>query len=180
LSVKSEALSTQHSAAPHNSPNAIWREEQAGRRSCLVTVRGLVHKPHCGQTGACWVALPDALEHRPPEWGHSIDNGFVAKFTCKTNTNNLFWLKDPIDGHSAKSPVFKPALKSNFATKPRKPPPGVVHHSDRGVQYASGVYIAALREHGMVPSMSRPANPYDNASCESFMRTLKREEIRAG
>jgi putative transposase len=45
----------------------------------------------------------------------------------------------------------------------RKPRPGVVHHSDRGVQYASGVYIAMLRKHDMIPSMSRPANPYDNA-----------------
>jgi hypothetical protein len=61
----------------------------------------------------------------------------------------------------------------------RKPPPGLVYHSDRGVQYASGAYVAVLRKHGMIPSMSRPANPYDNASCESFMKTLKREEIYA-
>ena len=61
----------------------------------------------------------------------------------------------------------------------RQPPPGVVHHSDRGVQYASDDYVGLLRKHGMIPSMSRPANPYDNASCESFMKTLKREEIYA-
>jgi putative transposase len=61
----------------------------------------------------------------------------------------------------------------------RKPPPGLVHHSDRGVQYASGDYVKILRKHQMIPSMSRPANPYDNASCESFMKTLKREEIYA-
>ena len=61
----------------------------------------------------------------------------------------------------------------------RTPPPGLVHHSDRGVQYASGDYVALLAAHGMIPSMSRPANPYDNASCESFMKTLKREEIYA-
>ncbi len=59
----------------------------------------------------------------------------------------------------------------------RHPPPGLVHHSDRGVQYASGEYVALLRTHQIIPSMSRPANPYDNASCESFMKTLKREEI---
>jgi putative transposase len=62
----------------------------------------------------------------------------------------------------------------------RQPPPGVVHHSDRGIQYACGDYVDILRKHGMIPSMSRPANPYDNASCESFMKTLKREEINAG
>ena len=61
----------------------------------------------------------------------------------------------------------------------RQPPPGLVHHSDRGVQYASGDYVRILRKHQMIPSMSRPANPYDNASCESFMKTLKREEIYA-
>ena len=62
----------------------------------------------------------------------------------------------------------------------RKPPPGLVHHSDRGVQYACDDYVGLLRQHQMIPSMSRPANPYDNASCESFMKTLKREEIYAG
>jgi putative transposase len=61
----------------------------------------------------------------------------------------------------------------------RQPPPGLVHHSDRGVQYASADYVKLLLEHHMIPSMSRPANPYDNASCESFMKTLKREEIYA-
>jgi putative transposase len=61
----------------------------------------------------------------------------------------------------------------------RQPPLGLVHHSDRGVQYASGEYAAVLRKRQMIPSMSRPANPYDNASCESFMKTLKREEIYA-
>src|SRR4029078_4765976 len=61
----------------------------------------------------------------------------------------------------------------------RQPPPGLVHHSDRGVQYASGDYVRILRKHQMIPSMSRPANPYDNASCESFLKTLKREEIYA-
>jgi putative transposase len=61
----------------------------------------------------------------------------------------------------------------------RQPPPGLVHHSDRGVQYASGDYVKLLQRHHMIPSMSRPANPYDNASCESFLKTLKREEIYA-
>ena len=61
----------------------------------------------------------------------------------------------------------------------RQPPPGLVHHSDRGVQYACGDYVRILSKYQMIPSMSRPANPYDNASCESFMKTLKREEIYA-
>lgn len=59
----------------------------------------------------------------------------------------------------------------------RQPGPGLVHHSDRGFQYASKEYVEVLQAHKMEPSMSRPANPYDNAACESFMKTLKREEI---
>src|SRR5579864_4695321 len=59
------------------------------------------------------------------------------------------------------------------AIERRQPAPGLVHHSDRGVQYASEDYGVVLERHGMIPSMSRPANPYDNASCESFIKTLK-------
>jgi putative transposase len=73
-----------------------------------------------------------------------------------------------------------PIVALEKAITGRQPPQGVVHHSDRGIQYACGDYVAILRRHGMIPSMSRPANPYDNASCESFMKTLKREEINAG
>ena len=54
-----------------------------------------------------------------------------------------------------------------------------MHHSDRGVQYASQQYTALLGIHGILPSMSRPGNPYDNAFCESFIKTLKREQIWA-
>ncbi len=55
--------------------------------------------------------------------------------------------------------------------------PGLVHHSDRGSQYASGDYTDLLRENGIDISMSRKANPWDNAACESFMKTLKYEEV---
>ena len=55
--------------------------------------------------------------------------------------------------------------------------PGLVHHSDRGVQYASGDYTGLLKENGIDISMSRKANPWDNAACESFMKTLKYEEV---
>jgi len=55
--------------------------------------------------------------------------------------------------------------------------PGLVHHSDRGVQYASQEYTGLLKEHGIVISMSRKGNPWDNAACESFIKTLKYEEV---
>lgn len=67
------------------------------------------------------------------------------------------------------------ALES--ALKQRQPAPGLVHHSDRGVQYASGDYVKRLETAGITISMSRPGNPYDNAWAESFMKTLKVEEV---
>jgi putative transposase len=69
------------------------------------------------------------------------------------------------------------ALQNAIAS--RTPRPGLVHHSDRGIQYASGDYGKVLDEHQIIASMSRLANPWDNAKCESFMKTLKREEIHA-
>ena len=59
----------------------------------------------------------------------------------------------------------------------RQPSPGLIHHSDRGVQYASHAYSEMLKQHGAIISMSRKGNPYDNAACESFMKTLKQEEV---
>ena len=64
-----------------------------------------------------------------------------------------------------------------MALRQRRPAPGLVHHSDRGVQYASLDYTALLQEHKIQISMSRKGNPYDNAACESFMKTLKYEEV---
>jgi transposase InsO family protein len=80
-------------------------------------------------------------------------------------------------GRSLKAQL--PICALEHAIADRRPPPGVVHHSDQGVQYACSEYMQKLREHGMLPSMSRPSNPYDNATCESFLKTLKREEIHA-
>ena len=67
------------------------------------------------------------------------------------------------------------ALRMAIGT--RHPLPGCIHHSDRGVQYASGDYIKELVAHGFQISMSRKGNPYDNAYAESFIKTLKSEEV---
>jgi len=65
-----------------------------------------------------------------------------------------------------------------MAIAARRPAPGsLIHHSDRGVQYACGEYAAILAAHDIKPSMSRVGNPYDNAQAESFMKTLKQEEV---
>jgi putative transposase len=64
-----------------------------------------------------------------------------------------------------------------MALAQRQVQPGLVHHSDRGVQYASGDYTQLLKDHHIDISMSRKGNPWDNAACESFMKTLKYEEV---
>jgi transposase InsO family protein len=65
-----------------------------------------------------------------------------------------------------------------MAIAARQPAPdSLIHHSDRGVQYACGEYTSILETHGIQPSMSRVGNPYDNAKAESFMKTLKQEEV---
>ena len=67
------------------------------------------------------------------------------------------------------------ALRMALTNRP--PPPGLIHHSDRGVQYASKDYTDLLKAREIQISMSRKGNPYDNAACESFMKTLKYEEV---
>ena len=118
----------------------------------------------------------------------SIDQLWVADITYIRLRAEFVYLAVILDGFSRKvvgwalertltSRLAIAALEQAIAE--REPPPSLIHHSDRGVQYASGDYVAVLDKHQMIPSMSRPANPYDNASCESFIKTLKREEIYA-
>ena len=117
-----------------------------------------------------------------------VDQLWVADITYIRLKTEFVYLAVILEGFSRKvvgwsrertlaSCLAVAALQEAIAT--RKPPPGLVHHSDRGVQYASEEYVAVLEKQGMIPSMSRPANPYDNANCESFVKTLKREEIYA-
>jgi putative transposase len=69
------------------------------------------------------------------------------------------------------------ALRMALASRTVKP--GLIHHSDRGIQYACPAYIRVLEHHKMQPSMSRAGCPYDNAMAESFMKTFKKEEVDA-
>ena len=117
-----------------------------------------------------------------------IDQLWVADITYIRLQREFVYLAVILDAFSRKVVGWKldRTLASRLATEPleeaiqlRQPPPGLVHHSDRGIQYASAEYVTILNKNGIVPSMSRPANPYDNASCESFIKTLKREEIYA-
>lgn len=117
-----------------------------------------------------------------------VDQLWVADITYIRLQAEFVYLAVILDGRSRK--VVGWALERTLASRlviaalnqaiaERQPPPGLVHHSNRGAQYACAEYVAVLKKHGMIPSMSRPANPYDNASCESFIKTLKREEVHA-
>jgi len=64
-----------------------------------------------------------------------------------------------------------------MAVRQRRPSPGLIHHSDRGIQYASAEYRERLAAHRMVPSMSRPGHCYDNAPMEAFWSTMKNEMV---
>jgi transposase InsO family protein len=96
---------------------------------------------------------------------------FLAVVLDRFSRKAIGWALD----RTLQARVAVTALRQALAR--RQPPAGVVHHSDQGIQYACMDYIEELKANQMVPSMSRPANPYDNAVCESFMKTLKQEEI---
>ncbi|TIO65138.1 MAG: IS3 family transposase [Mesorhizobium sp.] len=78
-------------------------------------------------------------------------------------------------GQSIDARLTVAALKT--AIDRRKPPPGCIHHSDRGSQYAAELYRQLLADHDLIGSMGRRGNPYDNAKAESFMKTLKVEAV---
>jgi len=80
-------------------------------------------------------------------------------------------------GRSLQASLPLAALEN--AIRNRQPRTGLVHHSDRGSQYASNDYVKRLESIGAVPSMSRPGRPWENGRCESFLKTLKQEEIDA-
>ena len=116
-----------------------------------------------------------------------IDQLWVADITYIRLAEEFAYLAVVLDAFSRK--VVGWALADHLAASlalealgmalaARRPPPGeLVHHSDRGVQYACADYTRALEAARVIPSMSRGGCPYDNAKAESFMKTLKTEEI---
>jgi len=116
----------------------------------------------------------------------SIDQLWVADITYVRLQREFVYLAVLLDAYSRRcigwalrrsleAVLALEALRT--ALRQRRPKPGLVHHSDRGVQYASRDYTAELQQHGIRISMSRTASPYDNARAESFMKTLKYEEV---
>jgi putative transposase len=115
-----------------------------------------------------------------------INQLWVADITYIRLRHEFVFLAVVLDAYSRKVIGWELSKKMNTALSlaalemaigARRPPPGVVHHSDQGTQYASQAYVQRLESCGAVLSMSRPARPWENGKCESFIRTLKREEV---
>ena len=115
-----------------------------------------------------------------------INKLWIADITYVRMTRGFVYLAAVLDAYSrrcvgwaiSRSLDAEVALAAlQMALETRTIDGGLVHHSDRGVQYAGGDYTGLLKEHSVQISMSRCGNPYDNAQCERFMRTLKEEEV---
>jgi putative transposase len=118
-----------------------------------------------------------------------LDQLWVADITYVRLNREFVYLAVVLDAFSRKVVGWElnrtlatrlPLTALNRAIEARRPLLGLVHHSDQGIQYRSSDYRNLLKKYGMFPSISRPRTPLDNANCESFMRTLKREEIQVG
>jgi len=116
----------------------------------------------------------------------SINQVWVSDITYIRILTTFVYLAIILDLHSRKVIGYNLSKRMDtrltlsalqMAIEKRNPAPGCIHHSDRGVQYASSEYVDELRRYGFQVSMSRRGNPYDNATCESFIKTLKNEEV---
>jgi putative transposase len=133
-----------------------------------------------------FVIVPNLVRGLAPSGPDQI---WVADITYVHLARAFAYLAVILDAFSRKAVgwALEPSLNTSVAMAAldqaldlRKPPPGsLIHHSDRGVQYASIAYRQRLAEHDVIISMSRPGNPFDNAKAESFMKTLKTEELNA-
>ena len=131
-----------------------------------------------------FVIVPNLVRGLVPSGPDQI---WVADITYVHLANAFAYLAVILDAFSRKAVgwALEQSLDTSLAVAAldqaldtRKPPKGsLIHHSDRGVQYASLVYRQRLADHHVAVSMSRPGNPFDNAKAESFMKTLKYEEV---
>src|SRR3981081_751023 len=131
-----------------------------------------------------WRVVPNLARGLVPS---DVDQLWVADITYVRLAEEFAFLAVLLDAFSRgvigwawdmhlRASLATTALK--MAIEARRPAPdSLIHHSDRGVQYACAEYTVLLEAHGIQPSMSRVGNPYDNAKAESFMKTLKQEEV---
>ena len=131
-----------------------------------------------------WRVVPNLARGLLPS---GLDQLWVADITYVRLLEEFAYLAVVLDAFSRRviGWALDKHLRASLATAAlgmaiaaRRPTPGsLIHHSDRGVQYACCEYAAMLEAHAIQPSMSRVGNPYDNAKAESFMKTLKQEEV---
>jgi len=148
-------------------------------------LRGLCRKrfvPCTTQSGHTQPVAPNHLAQRPRPTGPN--QIWVSDLTYVRTREGWLYLAVILDLWSRRVVGWSSSdsLHSNLAVaalqmalRQRQPPQGLLHHSDRGIQYASGSYRTLLEVACIQSSMSRPGNPYDNAAMESFMATYKRE-----
>jgi putative transposase len=156
------------------------------REDNLLALRKPVFRPATTDSRHSWRIWPNLARHLAPT---QVDQLWVADITYVRLAEAFVYLAVILDAFSRKVVGWAMAdhLQASLALKALEmalqsrsvTPGGLVHHSDRGVQYACGDYIARLEQAGVQPSMSRIACPYDNAMAESFMKTLKAEEVDA-
>lgn len=152
----------------------------------LLCLRKRLFRPPTTDSRHSWRVWPNLARHLKPL---AIDQLWVADITYVRLGEAFVYLAVILDAFSRKvvgwamadhlrAELALAALEMALATR-RPAPGGLVHHSDRGIQYACGDYIERLEAAAIQPSMSRPGCPYDNAMAESFMKTLKQEEVDA-
>jgi transposase InsO family protein len=154
------------------------------RRDNLLCLRKRPFVPVTTDSRHEWHVVPNLARGLVPT---GLDQLWVADITYVRLAEEFAFLAVVLDAFSRRvigwalqrhlrATLAIEALEMAIAT--RRPVPGsLIHHSDRGVQYACGEYTAILAAHDIQPSMSRVGNPYDNAKAESFMKTLKHEEV---
>ena len=154
------------------------------RRDNLLCLRQRPFVPVTTDSRHAWRVVPNLARGLVPS---DLDQLWVADITYVRLAEEFAFLAVLLDAFSRRvigwaldmhlrASLATTALK--MAIEARRPAPdSLIHHSDRGVQYACGEYTVLLEAHGIQPSMSRVGNPYDNAKAESFMKTLKHEEV---
>jgi putative transposase len=160
------------------------RVQRLMREDNLIAMRRKPFAPPTSDSRHGFLIVPNLLRGMVPS---EPDQIWVADITYVRLREAFAYLAIILDGFSRKVVgwALAPYLDASLAVEAldhaladRKPAPAsLVHHSDRGVQYASTEYRQRLANHEITVSMSRPGNPYDNAKAESFMKTLKTEEV---
>jgi putative transposase len=154
------------------------------RQDNLLCLRKRPFVPATTNSRHEWRVVPNLARGLVPT---GLDQLWVADITYVRLAEEFAFLAVLLDAFSRRviGWALDKHLRASLATTAldmaitaRRPSPGsLIHHSDRGVQYACGEYAAMLATHDIQPSMSRVGNPYDNAKAESFMKTLKYEEV---